>query len=94
MNIPARSNSSRIKPAHQEKSEEREAWLKLVVKVIRWKEGTSERGSVKLADKITSKEWKAYSKKILSTNITLGKDRIMDNLREIEKMIMSHGGFE
>ncbi len=77
----------------QEKVEARESWHKLVVKIISWKDGQFEGGFTKATDQVTTKEWKDYSKRILKTNITYGRDMVLSNLKELKRLIKEHGGF-
>lgn len=94
MKIPTRSNHPNTRLAYQEKFNEREAWHKLVVKIICWKDGLLEGGTVKFTDKITLKEWNTYFKRMIKTNTTYHKERVLNNLKETREMIKKHGGFE
>ncbi len=94
MKIPIKSNNSHTRLVDQKKLDEREAWHKLVVKVIRWRDGLSEGGVLTTADKISAKEWGIYSRHTLKTNITYSRLRVLTNLREIREVIKQHGGFE
>lgn len=76
-----------------QKQKEKEDWHKIVVKVISWKSGVPKSGSVSKDDKITPKEWNIYKKKILETNLSISKDQVMRNLRQIQDTIKSFGGF-
>ena len=93
MQIPIRSNQRNNKLASQEKSEEREIWRKLVVKVILWKDKASEKKS-NTPDKITPKEWKTYCQKMVETNVSYGKEKVMGTLKETWQIINNHGGFK
>ncbi len=94
MKIPSRSNSAKSRFAYQEKSEEREAWHKLVVKIISWKDGLLSGGMVKSKDKITPKEWDTYYKRTIKTNSTYDKQRVLSTLKKTQELIKKHGGFE
>ena len=77
-----------LKPStkpNQEKFEERETWHKLVVKIIRCKEGQG--------GTITSKEWKMYSEHVLETHVTEGKEVTAKKLKEIKEQITKNNGF-
>ncbi len=77
-----------------EKAREREAWFKVVVKVLSWRDGPTSTGVKILRDKITDKEWKLYSRRKLQTNITFNREQLLQELREMEQKIKSFGGFE
>lgn len=87
-------NPSATKLIYQEKVIEREIWHKLVVKVLCWKDGLLEGGSIKSSDKITVKEWKTYCQKIMETNIISGREKSLANLKITEQLIKNHNGFE
>ena len=87
MKVSTRSNNHNNNLAYQEKFQEREAWHKLVVKMICWQDGH-------LVDKITSKEWKTYCEHTVKTNVSHRKDRVLDSLKETKEIITDHGGFE
>lgn len=94
MKIPIRSNRPNTRLAYQEKFNEREAWHKLVVKIICWKDGLLEGGIIKVTDKITPKEWGTYSKHMVKTNTTHGRKKVLSNLKVTKEIIQKHGGFE
>lgn len=77
-----------------DKSIEREKWLKLVVKVLTWKDNGTDKQTYKTAPKISTKEWSVYTKKVLSTNLTYGVEKVSRDLKELKKLIESRGGFE
>lgn len=87
LNITTRSDHHNNNLAYQEKFQEREAWHKLVVKVICWKDGH-------LANKITPKEWETYCERTVKTNVSHGKDKVLHSLKETKDIITNHGGFE
>jgi hypothetical protein len=92
--MPIRT-SGPIKTVEQlEKLAAKEAWFKLVVKIINWKDGNPEKGSVMLGTKITAKEWKFYTKGMLGNNLTYSPEKVMANLKKTKEMIQSFGGFE
>lgn len=93
MKVPVRSNYH-TREAYQEKFEEREAWHKLVVKVIIWKDGLSETETRKLINKISLKEWRVYCQHMVKTNVTYGREKVLANLKETWQIIKKHGGFE
>lgn len=84
-------NNSKV---NQEKQEERETWLKLVVKIISWQDGLIAGGSVKVADKITPKEWETYFQRMIKTNTTYDKQKVLSKLQETQESIRRNGGFE
>ncbi len=94
MKATIKPTQSDTKLANLEKIAERENWHKLVVKVISWKSGLLEGGSVKTANKITNKEWNLYCDRLVKTNTTYGKPKVLADLKEIKKLIKEHGGFE
>lgn len=80
--------------ANQDKADLREAWYKLVVKVISWREGLLEGGTTKPANKITKKEWAFYCKEITKVSLSSNEGKGLQDLKELKKVIASHGGFE
>lgn len=90
MRIPIKTNRSNPRFASQEKSDQREIWHKLVVKIINWKDG----GASRIKDKITPKEWNTYYRRMLKTNTSYGKQRVLSELKETKDTIQKHGGFE
>ncbi len=93
MKIPIRSIRPNIRLANQEKTEEREIWHKLVVKIISWKSGLLEGGLIKATDKITPKEWNTYHKGRVKISSDFGKDKVRSSLKEIKAFIKKQGGF-
>jgi hypothetical protein len=77
-----------------EKIAAKEDWFKLVVKIINWKDGNPERGSIQLGAKITNKEWNDYTKGTLANNLTYGRDAVIDTLKNTKQIIKDFGGFE
>lgn len=77
----------------QEKAEEREAWFKMVIKVISWRDGPRENNSKVLAEKITPKEWTAYCKEIIKISTTPPREVTLRRLEEIQAQIKKHNGF-
>lgn len=75
----------------QEKQDERASWHKLVVKVINWR-GAAKPNATE-ADKITAKEWTAYTKGVLKINTSARTETVKANLEEIKQKIKKHGGF-
>ena len=94
MNMPIHKINSKKRLAHQMGSEERELWLKLVVKVIRWKDDPLKSENFNPLNKITSKEWNFYHKNILKNNINGNRQKILSTLNETKVLIKNHGGFE
>lgn len=92
--MPIRTNGPTKTPEQLEKIAAKESWFKLVVKIINWKDGNREKGSVMLGSKITSKEWSAYSKGMLGNNLINGEKKVMENLKKTKELIQSCGGFE
>ena len=84
--MPMNSNHRNISLASQQKFEERETWHKLVVKVICWKDGL-------LQDKITPGEWATYCQCMIKTNVSVGKQKVMENLKALQHIIKDHNGF-
>lgn len=91
---PSVHNSSNKTDAQLLKIAERESWFKLVVKIINWKDGNPELGSIELGPKITSKEWDLYTKGCLTNHLIYGKDRVLDTLKSTRQTILQFGGFE
>lgn len=77
-----------------EKARQQEFWFKIVVKILSWKEGLSGSGVKISRDKISPKEWKLYSERILKNNVTYNKDRVLRDLKETQEKIAQFGGFE
>jgi hypothetical protein len=88
-----RQTSSNSKLINQEKLEEREAWHKIVVKILSWKNGLAEGGSIQITDKITSQEWDTYYQSTIKINTVNGKDKAIAKLKEIKESITKHNGF-
>lgn len=91
MAITSRRNN--LNKAELEKIEEREYWHKLVIKIILWKE-TRINSTSNLMEKVTPKEWKTYCQKTLKTNITYGKIKVSENLKQTWQAISQNGGFD
>ena len=94
MKISPRPNHHNIRVVNQEKLDEREAWHKIVVKILSWKDGLTEGSAVKFKDKITSIEWNIYWQSSIRINVIHGKEKTEKKLEEIRRMIQKHGGFE
>lgn len=80
--------------ASQDQADQREIWHKLVVKIISWKDGLLEGGVIKFSDKISSKEWNVYFKRIIKMNTSYSKERVLSSLKETKDLIIKNGGFE
>lgn len=93
MKVPTRPKQPNTRLIDQEKSQQNEAWYKLVVKIICWKDGLLAGGSVKFTDKITAKEWSIYSNRIVKINTTYGKQKVVGTLKETKEKIKKNGGF-
>lgn len=91
--MPVRTSGPKT-PEQLEKLVAKENWFKLVVKIIGWKDGNPEKGSVQLGSKITSKEWNAYTKGMLANNLTYGRESVLDTLKITKQKIQEFGGFE
>ena len=74
------------------KLEEREAWHKIVVKVIQWKSDQTHPSVHKSAPKLTPKEWKTYRAHSLKTNAQ-DREKCLKKLHEAERRIRTLGGF-
>lgn len=70
----------------QEKHKAREAWHKLVVKILGWKDG------VRL-EKITLKEWKTYYQGLVKISTLNGRKKTVEKLEAIKEIIKKNGGF-
>lgn len=81
------NNHRHLSQICQEKAEEREIWYRLVVRIIKWKEGLG-------GDKISTADWDTYCDRIIKISITNGKERTLENLRETQRIIQNRGGFE
>ena len=79
--------------ANQEKAEEREAWFRIALKVIRWTEGGNKNTSLTPVEFISDKEWIEYCQKMLTISVTHGKLKTQEMLKEKERIIKLHGGF-
>ncbi len=77
-------------PVNPKKQKQREAWHKVVVKVIKLRGGAS---ALEQAEKLTEKEWKMYCSGILKSNLTQDKKIVKQNLKQIEATIKDCGGF-
>lgn len=77
-----------------ERAREQESWFKIVVKILSWKEGLLGSGVKISREKISRKEWKQYSERMIKNNLTHSKDRILRDLRETREKIAQFGGFE
>ena len=91
--MPAHSGNTKT-PAQLAKIAEREEWFKLVVKIINWKDGNPERGSIDLGAKITTKEWNLYTKGCLANNLMNGREHAIQMLKTTKDIIKNFGGFE
>lgn len=94
MNIPIKSGQAANRAAYTKKQLERETWQKLVVKVIRWKNGLFEGGVVQITDKISHREWNTYYRGILRINTTSAKQTVVETLKQTREFITKHGGFQ
>ncbi|MEK7521896.1 MAG: hypothetical protein AAB599_03825 [Patescibacteria group bacterium] len=74
------------------KQAEREAWHKVIVKVIQWKSELTHPSVLKSTPKLTPKEWKTYKTHTLKTNAN-DRPKFLQKLRATEKRIRSLGGF-
>lgn len=92
MKIPVRTYHSNNRVLNQEKLEARESWHKLVVKIISWKDGISNK-TFKLNDKISPKEWEIYCERKMEINLIQGKDKVLKMLEDTKKIIKIHRGF-
>lgn len=77
-------------PVNPKKQKQRETWHKIVVKVIKLREG---RKVSDPSEKLTEKEWRAYCSGMLKNNLTLKKQAVKENLKNIEETIKGSGGF-
>lgn len=82
------------KQASLEKQERNEAWHKIAVKIMRWKDGNSLSSEIGPVSQITSKEWRDYCDKIVAINVSTGKNATLQKLKELEQIIKHHNGFE
>ena len=79
--------------ASQEKQEEREAWFRIALKVIRWMEGSHKNLSLNPLEPLSDQEWDEYCQKMLTISVTHGKIKTQEMLKEKERVIRIHGGF-
>lgn len=77
-------------PVNPKKQKQREAWHKVVVKVIKLKERRIVQDQ---SEKLTEKEWRLYCSGTLKNNLTSSKQIIRQNLKQIEETIKDIGGF-
>lgn len=91
--MPVRSKNQNLSAAEIEKLQQKEYWHKLVIKIILWREDqfTTISG---LREKVTLKEWKTYCQQTLKTNVTYGKLKVNESLRQTWQEINKNGGFE
>ncbi len=94
MNISQTTKSKNQSLSSQKNQQERAEWHQLVVKVINWKQGPSGNGTFTFDKKITAKEWKAYKAKSIEINALGSRQKVEDNLAEIEQQIAKNNGFE
>lgn len=89
-----KGSGKQLTPEQQERLEASEAWFKIVVKVLRWKDGATVYGDLKPIDKISKKEWKQYCETMLSKNISAGTKNTQEALNKTKEAIMYYNGFE
>lgn len=89
-----RSLQRNIKDVYKEKEEKREAWFKLCVKVIFWKDKISNPEGIEEKAKISQSEWEKYRQNFLKINVIKGREKTLENLREIKGKILANGGFK
>lgn len=89
--MKSRQNNNLI---YQIKNIEKENWYKLVVKILVWKDAKAGNEYIHNQDKITIKEWASYCDRIIETNVVKGKEKTVERLRQIEKIIKRNGGFK
>ncbi len=82
------------KAASLVKANEQEAWRRIVVKVISWSDGLLSGGIVKVTDKITPAEWKAYCTSTIKINVNRDRKKVDADLEDTRQKIASFGGFE
>lgn len=75
------------------RQEEREAWYKLVVKVISWSEGLSSNGTITINNKISSKEWANYVKGCLRISKDGNLDKVKEKIKATKALIEKYNGF-
>lgn len=93
MNTGINFNNSKRRNADPEVEKAKIAWQKLVVKILRWKDGSLTIKTAATGDKISKKEWKNYCSQVVKMNISApekAKQRLDDTKRVIEK----YGGFD
>ncbi len=89
-----RGTNNQLTPEQIEKQQVSEAWFKIVVKIIRWRDGTISYGDLAPVDKVSPKEWKMYCDNIKKKNVSYSEKRIADELKETWERINSYDGFE
>lgn len=57
-----------------------------MVKVLSWQDHLA-------APKITPKEWRTYYQRMVKINVTHGRQKVMQNLRELRQLIKNYNGF-
>ncbi len=62
--------------------------------MIVWKDGTVGKGVVGTFSKITPKEWRIYTKKILESVTDKARDKMKLRIRETLGKIKKNGGFQ
>jgi hypothetical protein len=86
--------ANNLTPEQLEKMAENEAWFKIVVKVLRWKDGAIDFGDLAQLEKISKKEWKQYCETMLKKNVVYGKKKTQENLDALHKKITDYDGFQ
>lgn len=78
----------------QARSEEREAWYKLVVKIIIWKNTSLNQAVIDKTAQITQQEWDTYYQTSINTNTTYSKGKVLNDLEAARKAIKLNSGFK
>ena len=76
-----------------QKSNERDLWQRIVVKVISWSDGLHAGGIIKPTDKITEKEWRTYCSRLLKIDTSDNKKKTKLDLEQTRVKIESFKGF-
>lgn len=87
-------SNNRLTDEQIKRMDENESWFKIVVKVIRWKDGSNQNNNFSVAEKISQEEWKRYCKTKLEKNLSFDKKKITQELEDTRQKINAMHGFK
>lgn len=88
-----KGSPKQLTPEQKEKQEAYEAWFKIVVKILRWKDGAATFGGSPSLEKVTKKEWQMYCETMIKKNITQGEKNTKEALSKTKETITYYNGF-